>query len=95
MDKKGSKNSKFKLSKRTVLYLANGIFFVVMVIFLFLPVTIHRLGNSTISVILFIVVQCIFTFFSLIIYYLSIITDAISQRYKDRMAEEEKKPKTK
>lgn len=95
MDNKGSKDSKFKLSKRAVLYLANGVFFVAMVIFLFLPVTVHRLGNSTISIILLIIVQCVFTFFSLIVYYLSIITDAIGKRYKDRMAEEEKKPKTK
>lgn len=49
----------------------------------------------SVSLFLLVLLMCGFTFFSLIVYYLSIIADAISRRYKDRMAEEEKDPKTK
>lgn len=43
----------------------------------------------------YILALCGFVMFSLIVYYLSIIADAIGKRYKDRMADETKKPENK
>lgn len=80
-----------KLSKRGKLYLVNGICFLFLAgMYIFRAIT-----RQDTPIFILLLIMCGFTFFSLIIYYLSIIADAISQRYKDRMAEEEKKPKTK
>ena len=82
------------LSKRAKLYLANGIFFVILVVVFF----IHLAADPTLTymmILVYIMSLCLFVMFSLVVYYLSIIADAISRRYKDRMAEEEKAPKTK
>lgn len=92
-DKKGNQKKK-RLSKRAILYLVNGLFFVGMTAFLFMPATVHRLGNSTIAALILILAQGLFTFFSLFIYYFSIIADAMSKRYQNR-TEDENKPKTK
>lgn len=82
------------LSKRAKLYLVNGIFFVILLVVFF----VHLAANPTLTymmVLIYIMSLCLFVMFSLVVYYLSIIADAISRRYKDRMAEEEKDPKTK
>lgn len=80
-----------KISKRAKLYLANGICFCSLAgMYLYCSIML-----MPVSLFLLVLLMCGFTFFSLIVYYLSIIADAISRRYKDRMAEEEKAPKTK
>ena len=82
------------LSKRAKLYLVNGLFFVILLVVFF----VHLAANPTLTymmVLIYIMSLCLFVMFSLVVYYLSIIADAISRRYKDRMAEEEKDPKTK
>lgn len=82
------------LSKRAKLYLVNGIFFVILLVVFF----VHLAANPTLTymmVLIYIMSLCLFVMFSLVVYYLSIIADAISRRYKDRMAGEEKDPKTK
>lgn len=80
-----------KISKRAKLYLVNGICF----LFLAGMYIFRALTRQDTPIFLLLLIMCGFTFFSLIVYYLSIIADAISRRYKDRMAEEEKDPKTK
>ena len=80
-----------KISKRAKLYLANGICFCSLAgMYIYCSIML-----MSVSLFLLVLLMCGFTFFSLIVYYLSIIADAISRGYKDRMAEEEKAPKTK
>lgn len=69
---------KFHLSKRGKLYLANGIAFAIiigMVLYEWIFFgSEHSPGHTWMK---YLILQCIFTFCSLIIYYLSIIADAL------------------
>ena len=76
MEKK-LKNDK-KLSKRGKLYLANGIFFFLVLLSLISVTLMSHAPLSAERAFFYIVIQCIFTMFSLIVYFLSIIADAIS-----------------
>ncbi len=71
-----------KLSKRAKLFLANGIFFVVLAVFLVLACTGH-LYDFSFAVVFLLSIQCFFTFMSLIVYHLSIVADALNRRYKE------------
>lgn len=77
---KKTKNKK-RLTKRGKLFLANILCFVVIVI-----ASIHiwlTLGNEFIPLFVwpwYVAIQCTFTFFSLIVYFLSIIADALGGR---------------
>ena len=83
-----------KLSKRAKLFLANGVFFIVLLV----VIVIHFMMDDLmvyVYMLAYILALCGFVMFSLIVYYLSIIADAIGKRYKDRMADETKKPENK
>lgn len=81
MKEKSTGKSRKHMSKRAKLWLANILCFVVIVI-----ASIHiwlTLGNEFIPLFVwpwYIAIQCTFTFFSLIVYFLSIIADALSGR---------------
>ncbi len=79
-----------KLSKRGKLYLVNGICF----LFLAGMYIFRAVMRQDTPIFILLLIMCTFTFFSLIVYYLSIIADAMSKRYHDR-TEDENKPKTK
>lgn len=68
-----------KLSKRGKLYLANIIAFVFVIAFFVIDSGVLY-NNIFESIYKCVAVQCIFTFLSLIVYYLSIIADALSAR---------------
>lgn len=78
---------KFHLSKRGKLYLANIIALVVIIGMVFYEWvgfgSAHSPGHTWMK---YLILQCIFTFCSLIIYYLSIIADALrgDDKKKDR-----------
>ena len=91
---------KNKLSKRGVLFLVNGVFFVVTVTVYFL--CLYGLGYfnynpkiddiGVIYEILFLLfrymlAQCIFTFLSFVVYYLSIMADTLNKKYKEKIKE--------
>lgn len=82
---------KRKLSKRAKLYIANGVCFLILV---FCTLYMWIVGDSGIhysptdTIPMYVILQCAFTFFSLIVYYLSIIADAFS--HKNRKKEEDK-----
>lgn len=84
---------KKKLSKRGKLFLANGI----AVIVFFIIGYGAALGETPfddwfrVFSLYFVLLQVLFTFFSLIVYYLSIIADALNKKY----AEQEKENKDK
>lgn len=76
---------KKKLSKRAKLYIANGIFFVLAIVFCFFDMV--GLGSIIfahyiVEVFKFILIQCAFTLMTLIVYYLSIMADALDRGYK-------------
>lgn len=85
MDNKKWKSS--KLSKRAKLYLANGIFFVFLIIFALLWTGMSR----ELDLVIYLIILCMFIFFSLIVYYLSIIADAVSGKAAEREAEEQER----
>lgn len=85
MDNKMHRNS--KLSKRAKLYLANGIFFVFLVIFALVWTGMSR----QLDLVIYLIILCMFVFFSLIVYYLSIIADAVSGKATEREAEEQER----
>lgn len=74
-----------KLSKRAKLYIANGIAFLCCIALTLFEWYAFYTYPPFVK---YIFVQCLFTFFSLIIYYLSIIADAFS--HKNRKKEEDK-----
>lgn len=91
---------KIKLSKRGVLFLVNGVFFAVTVTVYIL--CLYGLGyfnynpkiddKGVLREILFILfrymlAQCIFTFFSFVVYYLSIMAGTLNKKYYDKMKE--------
>lgn len=84
---------KKKLSKRGILFLTNAIFFIVLIgayfIFLASEDIFRRYLIDTVFEILvilfkFLLIQCAFTLFSLIVYYLSIMADALNKKYKEQ-----------
>lgn len=76
-----NKNKKKRLSKRGKLFLANGIALLVCIAAVFYMW--FALGNPpTVTIPNYLVLMCAFTFFSLIVYYLSIIADALDGRSK-------------
>lgn len=70
---------KKKLSKRCKLYLANIIAFVFVIAFFVIDSGVLY-NNIFESIYKCVAGQCIFTFLSLIVYYISIIADALSAR---------------
>ncbi len=88
---------KKKLSKRGALFLANGIFAAVaaIVYLLFLFSEGYYNYNPAIDLLnpvfeiffilfCFVLVQCAFTILTLIVYYLSIMADALNKKYKEQ-----------
>lgn len=71
--------NKKKLSKRGKLYLANIIAFVFVTAFFVIDSGVLY-NNIFESIYKCVAVQCIFTFLSLIVYYISIIADALIAR---------------
>ena len=80
---------KKKLTKRGKLYLANGIVFAVLLVFLVSITLMNHQGLQVINVFIIALAQCAFTLMSLIVYYLSIISDSVS-----KMAENAKEKET-
>ncbi len=76
-----TKKNKFKLSKRGKLYLVNGIFLAFILLLVFWETVMFKHRFMTEVFLKYTIIQCIFTFFSFIIYYVSIITDAICSKY--------------
>lgn len=87
---KKSKNKK-KLTKRGKLFLANILCFVVIIC-----IAMHiwgTMGNEVSPIFIwprYLILQCAFTFFSLIVYYLSIIADALSRKRSGQNEPEDK-----
>lgn len=77
--KKRRHNEQKKLTKRGKLYLANIIAFVFVIAFFVIDSGVLY-NNIFESIYKSVAVQCIFTFLSLIVYYISIIADALSAR---------------
>ena len=81
MNNTPNNNGKRGLSKRGKLFLANGIALLVCIAAVFYMW--FALGNPpTVTIPNYLVLMCAFTFFSLIVYYLSIIADALDGRSK-------------
>ncbi len=81
MNNTPNNNGKRGLSKRGKLFLANGIALLVCIAAVFYMW--FALGNPpTVTIPNYLVLMCAFTFFSLIVYYLSIIADALNSRNK-------------
>ena len=68
---------KFHLSKRGKLYLANGIALGIFLFMMLLDWISSSAMHPGATWRIYLILQCIFTFCSLIIYYLSIIADAL------------------
>ena len=68
---------KFHLSKRGKLYLANGIALGIFLLMMLLDWISSSAMHPGATWRIYLILQCIFTFCSLIIYYLSIIADAL------------------
>lgn len=68
---------KFHLSKRGKLYLANGIALGIFLLMMLLDWISSSAMHPGATWRTYLILQCIFTFCSLIIYYLSIIADAL------------------
>lgn len=92
--KKLNLNKKTKLAKRTVLYIANAVAFAVIVALMIIQLCsvagLHEyiepaFAASFVTSIVTdsLVLQCAFTIFSLIIYYLSIVADSFSHKKKE------------
>lgn len=80
MNNQSNKNKK-KLSKRGKLFLANGLALLAFVIGVFYNwFVLDRVPILTVPS--YIILMCAFAFFSLIVYYLSIIADALDRRNK-------------
>lgn len=84
---------KKKLSKRVLLYLTNAIFFIVLIGAYFIFLASEDIFRRNIPDIIFevfvilfkyLLIQCAFTLFSLIVYYLSIMADALNKKYKEQ-----------
>ena len=76
---------KKKLSKRAKLYIANIIFLILSIVFCYIDMLRCESVNFAdyfISIFIFIAVQCAFTLMTLIVYYLSIMADALDRGYK-------------
>ena len=81
MNNQSNKNKKKKLSKRGKLFLANGLALLAFVIGVFYNwIVLDRVPVLTVPS--YIIYMCAFAFFSLIVYYLSIIADALDGRSK-------------
>lgn len=92
-NKKENKREK-RFSKRAKLFLANGIFFVVLLVIVYCHLNMNP-AFVYVSMLGYVMALCIFVVFSLIVYYLSIIADAMKQRYlksveKEHEASEQK-----
>ena len=88
------KNSQKGLTKRNNLYLENGVFFGVLIIFLVVFTLFSHGPLSLKRVFIYILIQCAFTLMTLIVYYLSIMADALDRGYKkeeDKESKEDKK----
>lgn len=76
-----NKMKKKRLSKRGKLFLANGLALLAFVIGVFYNwIVLDRVPVLTVPS--YIILMCAFAFFSLIVYYLSIIADALDRRNK-------------
>lgn len=87
---------KKKLSKRAKLYIANGIFFVFAIVFCFFDIMYHADNNFAIIFVVafkYLVAQCGFILMSLIVYYLSIMADALDRGYKKEEDKDNKEDK--
>lgn len=71
---------KRRLSKRCKLYLINGIAAVVLCIF-YILISLFAHEFSLVRLFIYLILQCGFTLLSLIIYYISIIADSMTNRY--------------
>lgn len=79
--------NKLRISKRAKLYIAVGVFLIVWVAFAVL----WSSFTFTLPIIVYILGFLGFVFFSLIVYYLSIIADAVSGKAAEREAEEQER----
>jgi len=87
---------KKKLSKKGKLYLVNGIFLVLAIIFGYVDVLLNVNGSFRVFLLIvfkYILIQCAFTLMTLIVYYLSIMADALDRGYKKEKDKESKEDK--
>ena len=91
MKEKSTGKSRKHMSKRAKLWLANILCFVVIIC-----IAMHvwgTMGNAVSPIFIwprYLILQCAFTFFSLIVYYLSIIADALSRKRSGQNEPEDK-----
>lgn len=91
---------KNKITKRNVLIFANVIFFVCVLIFCCLDIfgVLGKLSDFTLAYISqtvyrYLCLQCLFTFLSLIVYFLALMADALNKKYKEEVKDREDKIK--
>lgn len=87
MDNKQKKRR--KLTKKGILYLINGIFFAIILLLFFLKCAMETHTAAGIFIVYdawiwILLIQCAFSILTLIVYFLSIIADAISNKYNDK-----------
>lgn len=88
-------NIKKKSSKRLILILSNCIFLFFAVIacfnYMYRTSDIGHYQYALMDIFCFSLIQCVFTFFSLVVYYLSIMSDALNRKYKEEVKDKENK----
>ncbi len=87
MDNKQKKRR--KLSKKSILYLINGVFFAIVFLIFYVKCAFEFHNGFGIFLtcdvwLKILILQCIFAFGSCIVYFFSIIADAISNKYNDK-----------
>ncbi|MCD8286450.1 MAG: hypothetical protein LUD50_04420 [Clostridia bacterium] len=76
-------------TRKRVLYWANIIFFILLVILAVFDWTLYDVlrENTLVTISVCIVIQILYTFLTLVIYYLSIVADSLRYRRKDSSEE--------
>ncbi|MBO5782889.1 MAG: hypothetical protein J6R24_01965 [Clostridia bacterium] len=72
-----------KMSKKAILWIANIVAFFILFVVLWAEWIIFGKAPH-LTVFPLMVYQCLFTFMSLIVYYLSVIADVLSGKYKEK-----------
>ncbi|MBQ9081499.1 MAG: hypothetical protein IJY26_02545 [Clostridia bacterium] len=81
---------KNKISKKGILFIANIIAFLILFLVFWAEWIIFSKGPH-LTIFPLLVYQCLFTFMSLIVYYLSIIADVLSGKYKEKTTQMEER----
>ena len=88
---------KKKISKRALLFIVNGVFFALILLTMFFEwicgtnIAGRGVSAALIYLLKYVVFQFVFTILSLVIYYVSIMSDALNKIKTDKKDENEKK----